>query len=197
MRKCTIDFPASIGDKVIAHGEHGWTVIRVSQGENGKFISLEKGDVTANATIDEVQGYDFAEIERQRQRMCAYYKGIAVTEDETDREKCYRCPISSVNNKHSILCLGCSCAREEQGEAWYDGADAIMAWAAEHKEPKYPTWREWQENVFDGWRVSVCPKMFGDINCDGYSSCVECRSARIPAEIAAKLGIKPIEGDEK
>lgn len=77
----------------------------------------------------------------------------------------------------------------------------IMKWSEEHPEPKYPTWDEWYTKTFPntGYQVAPCPNRFGK-ECDMYKyhseiECANCRRQPIPAEIAEKLGIKPIGGD--
>lgn len=71
----------------------------------------------------------------------------------------------------------------------------IMAWAAEHPEPRYPTWNEWQDSTFPNRSRDVSPCEFDDasrFNC-ALMKCDECMNEPIPADIAEKLGIKPIE----
>lgn len=78
----------------------------------------------------------------------------------------------------------------------------ILQWAAEHPnppEPKYPTWREWQQANFPNNSSPILPCAFirrSDAHCTDYigkNSCYDCRNQHIPAEIAQKLGIKPKE----
>ena len=65
----------------------------------------------------------------------------------------------------------------------------IMAWAAEHPEPVYPTWGEWllEQGVLvaDGAHSSM--KYWYAVNHPKIMS-------RIPADIAQKLRIEPKEG---
>lgn len=71
-----------------------------------------------------------------------------------------------------------------------------MQWAAEHPEPVYPTWREWQHSMFPDADVRISPCEFGSMDrfkCDD-KTCTECMEQKIPADIAEKLGIKPKEG---
>lgn len=70
----------------------------------------------------------------------------------------------------------------------------IEQYAAEHAEPRYPTWREWQQMNFPYAAGDVYPCAFIsaiDANCNDYVKCDKCRNQPIPAEIAEKLGIKP------
>lgn len=73
----------------------------------------------------------------------------------------------------------------------------IMEWAAAHPEPRYPSWRDsWKQLFPDAAQQSEspCPKYFlsaDRINCRGIP-CWDCTAKPIPADIAEKLGIKPI-----
>ena len=69
----------------------------------------------------------------------------------------------------------------------------VMHWAADHPEPKYPTWNEWWCTNFPNADRNLCPRIFGlrkMQECPALK-CDECRAHPIPAEIAKKLGIKP------
>lgn len=76
----------------------------------------------------------------------------------------------------------------------------VMDWAAKHPEPVYPTWNEWYRKTFPDsiFATSPCPNMFYKIcemsNYHGEVECYECKNQPIPADIAEKLGIKPIGG---
>ena len=73
----------------------------------------------------------------------------------------------------------------------------IMQWAAAHPEAVYPTWVEWQKANFPDAKRSICMRCFaGNEVCDAFDSCTECLDCPIPADIAEKLGIKPIGGKE-
>ena len=70
-----------------------------------------------------------------------------------------------------------------------------MKWAAENPEPKYPTWREWQREHFPDAAVTMRPCVYisyTDARCHDYKDCGDCQSQPIPADIAKKLGVKPI-----
>lgn len=70
----------------------------------------------------------------------------------------------------------------------------IMEWAAEHPEPVYPTWDEWNRANFPKAARPICMLNFtGRGACVKWDSCCECQKQRIPADIAEKLGIKPLE----
>ena len=72
----------------------------------------------------------------------------------------------------------------------------VMDWAAKNPEPRYPTWREWQKANFPSASRPVCLLNFVSKSeaCFGgrVKSCNECIDAQISADIAEKLGIKPI-----
>lgn len=81
--------------------------------------------------------------------------------------------------------------------------DIALHWAAEHPEPRYPTWNEWYKATFpdSNYHTIPCPSMFYKIcetsNYHGEVECYECKNSPIPADIADKLGIKAIGGDEQ
>lgn len=73
----------------------------------------------------------------------------------------------------------------------------VMRWAAEHPEPQYPTWEEWQKTNFPDAESAIFPCSFDskkNVGCNRVESCKGCRAHPIPAEIAKKLGIKPKGG---
>lgn len=121
----------------------------------------------------------FSEVMRQAKRMCeAFSDG-----------HCSECPIGDAN----VLECGITVMSEMDCE---DVERRVMQWAAEHPEPVYPTWEEWQNSMFPDAERDICPREFGRIdrfNCDD-KTCAECLWEQIPADIAEKLGIKPKEG---
>lgn len=123
---------------------------------------------------------EFAEVMRQAGRMCKAHPN------------CTDCPIQGVQIKkdEGLLCSSFKCKYPELYEK------AVMKWAAEHPEPKYPTWREWHKVEFPdaGSNVAPCHFMSRDECCKGYD-CRNCDTQTIPAHIAEKLGIEPIKED--
>lgn len=113
---------------------------------------------------------EFQEVMRQRARMCRSMSIIAA------------CPLSHAGFKCDTVPM-CEFDRIEK---------IIMDWAAEHPEPRYPTWEEWYKSNFPNVGHPVCPNYFLKNTCDLYKSCDECRAQPIPADIAQKLGIKLI-----
>lgn len=75
---------------------------------------------------------------------------------------------------------------------------AIMKWAAENPELRYPTWREWQQEHFRDNATMIRPCVFmskADAHCIVYMGaydCCNCVNQPIPADIAKKLGVKPV-----
>ena len=105
---------------------------------------------------------EFQKVMRQWRRMC-----------EKNQADCMRlCPI----------CANPVCGEltEATDEDIRKAEDTIMAWAAEHPEPVYPTWREWL----------LANRIIGDADSD-YAAGLLMRYQRIPADIAQKLGIEP------
>lgn len=122
---------------------------------------------------------EFAEVMRQAIRICAAHGGMCISR---------KCPLDNGE--------ACRLAADQDGEDYSDVERIIMAWAAEHPVPRYPTWREWQESTFSGATASVLPCSYvsrADLGCCGV--CDTCRNEPIPADIAEKLGIMPIEED--
>lgn len=129
---------------------------------------------------------EFQEVMRQKKRMCDSHKN------------CDRCPIfeSPDKKREHLLCSNFMHAYPDIAEK------LIMKWAAEHPEPKYPTWIEWWNENFEGEGqrmlqpcAFVSPKELG---CSiGHDGCMQapykCWHTPIPAHIAEKLGIQPIE----
>lgn len=108
---------------------------------------------------------------------------------------CDKCPAGKLRSANGV-CLVRRIARVDNCEEQIEG---LRAWAKEHPAPRYPTWREWQKNVFPDAGDDMYPCNFlsyAECGCK-WPSCIECRERPIPADIAAKLGIRPInEGCE-
>jgi hypothetical protein len=96
-------------------------------------------------------------------------------DDGPDTTKCGNCPLGE-----SRLC---SFEISDIGDYELQEAETcITTWAAEHPEPKYPTWEDFLESVGLGEFVS------------GTARLAWLRETHIPADIAQKLGIEPKEG---
>ena len=111
---------------------------------------------------------EYQEVMRQWRRMCK--------KNQTD---CTRsCPIGA-----NLACGDLSVADDEDIRK---AETAIMAWAAEHPEPVYPTW--WKYMCM----IGVIPNTLGDKTL-GEVTVERLMHTSIPADIAEKLGLKPKE----
>lgn len=125
---------------------------------------------------------EFTEVMRQAERLCAAYGG-----------KCSmrNCPLDDEN--------ACCILPDQDCKDYNELERIIMDWAAEHPEPVYPSWEAAWRQLFPDADIkrTFCPEIFGDrYKCDwchdDNDSCDECLERPIPAEVAEKLGIKPI-----
>ena len=122
---------------------------------------------------------EFTEVMQQVKRMC----------DATVSARCHECTLWRPETE------SCSLYGDDDGVDYADMERRVMAWAAEHPAPRYPTWREWQHSMFPGASVKIIPCSFTSkdkLGCVGLI-CMQCREQPIPADIAEKLGIKPID----
>lgn len=119
---------------------------------------------------------EFTDVMRQARRMCK------------TQEDCESCPIW---NPDKFFCkIDTACHSDDSVIE-----SIVMQWAAEHPEPVYPTWREWQNSTFKDAHKHITPCAFGSrdrFKCEG-KTCYVCMDQQIPADIAEKLGIKPKE----
>lgn len=104
---------------------------------------------------------------------------------------CDKCPAGKLRSANGV-CLVRRIAKVDNCEEQIEG---LRAWAAEHPVPKYPTWNEWQNSMFPDAERDISPCEYGSrdrFNC-AEKTCDTCTGQQIPADIAAKLGIMPIE----
>lgn len=106
---------------------------------------------------------------------------------------CDKCPAGKLPGANGV-CLVRQIARVDNCE---EQIEALKDWAKEHPVPRYPTWREWQGRTFPDASDLIGPCSFAPMERFGCENlrgrCRECRGEPIPADIAAKLGIKPID----
>ena len=107
---------------------------------------------------------EFQEVMRQWGRYCKGY-----TENHND--DCSGCPFE-INGS-------CNSYAKDNAQYAEQIEKHVMAWAAEHPEPVYPTWYRWL--IMMG-AVGSVEDLFSDLQ------------RHIPADIAQKLGIEPKEG---
>ena len=100
---------------------------------------------------------EFQEVMRQFDRMCKANAG------------CLKCPLRDQDGVSYACSIGEFVDNSERIESM------VMAWAAEHPEPVYPTWYRWL--IMMG-AISSVEDIFEDLQ------------HTIPADIAEKLGIK-------
>lgn len=127
---------------------------------------------------------EFVEVMRQARRICLENPG-----------DCDGCPLRDDD--------GLACRFYIDREYIYDDTTEriVLKWAAEHPEPVYPSWEEAWKKLFPEM-ASVRPPCvryflptgeYQDI-CDRFDGeCYKCNELPVPAEIAKKLGIRPIE----
>ena len=125
---------------------------------------------------------EFTEVMRQAERLCAEYGG-----------KCSmrNCPLDDEN--------ACCILPDQDCKDYNDLERIIMDWAAEHPEPVYPSWEEGWKQLFPDALGTPCPANYGKKhrnNCCSNVLCVNCIQRPMPAEIAEKLGIKPIAKEQ-
>ena len=127
---------------------------------------------------------EFKEVMRQAKRMCRSFG-----------EACDGCKLHWFDGETLCLLSGTP-------ETWHDSEmpDAeriVMDWAAENPETRYPTWKEWQDTNFPNNDALMRPCIFESeeyFECKLEIDCEKCMNKPIPADIAEKLGIKPIRG---
>lgn len=129
---------------------------------------------------------EFSEIMKQWRRMCTY------------------CTEKHGNCIDANCPLACNSTCGELSEATdqeiKEVEKAIMAWAAEHPEPVYPTWGEWlmDNNIIRVAHDDGAPRFERANGNVSYLNNIVVQTLKmwqpIPADIAQKLGIEPKEG---
>ena len=129
---------------------------------------------------------EFIDVMRNAKRICDEY---------ADKHKCNGCPIDTFEG--CVFAGGVNC-----DEVYFAQMERIVCdWAKKHPEPMYPSWREGWRQLFPEAITSICPLMCAtgsvmdeyQLKCYG-SNCYECKGTQMNAEVAEKLGIKPIGG---
>jgi len=118
---------------------------------------------------------NFAQTMRNWQRMCKYL-------DERYEEE--SCRICLIHNCDAIWGM-------DEATDWGKIEEIVNTWAAEHPEPKYPTWREYLKKMGLTTPKSV---YFSDENDTGLKVediLTEKANQPIPPEIATALGLEP------
>lgn len=111
---------------------------------------------------------EYVEVMEQKRRMCNSYVLC-----------CMGCPLNATNfcNKNTGEKISADFPEVER---------IVMAWAAEHPEPVYPTWGKWliSIGVINGVHPHGAIDTLGNLN------------KPIPADIAHKLGMEPIQKED-
>ena len=125
---------------------------------------------------------EFVEVMRQAKRMCAAHGGMC---------KIRNCPMVDGET--------CRFDADRDDVDYNEVERIIMAWAAEHPASRYPTWNEWQESTFPDAVEKMEPCCFASVDKFGCNRilCQDCLEQPIPADIAEKLGIRPIEEEKQ
>ena len=121
---------------------------------------------------------EFTEVMRQAKRICTVHGGICS----------YRCCPLADGEK-------CRLNVNLDGEDYNELERIIMDWATKHPEPVYPSWKEGWKQLFPNGIDTPCPSEYDakyGHDCSKLS-CLNCKRRSIPAEVAEKLGIKPID----
>lgn len=118
---------------------------------------------------------EFQEVMEIRERMCNEKYG-----------GCDNCPLDAFDD--------CKIPGIDELEEY---EKTIMKWAEDNPEPQYPSWEEWQKEIFpdNNHMIHPCAFMKKSERCirEIAFNCADCRKQPIPADIAKKLHISPIE----
>ena len=123
---------------------------------------------------------EFVDVLKTARRMC---KSI---------DNCDDCPLLDDSTE---ICYLDKCPKEYNDKDFIRHEAAILKWDAENPETRYPTWREWQQDHFRDAANIMHPCVYisyADAHCCDYKDCRDCANRPIPADVAQKLGIKPI-----
>ena len=143
-----------------------------------KTLTAERDEYKRRAEAAETD--IFVEVMKQARRMCK------------EMDECEVCPLYDGFNECCLLSDGPLCHMDSDFVRYE--AD-IMKGAVENPEFRFPTWHEWANEQFPdadkGMRT--CAFISKErANCMAQDTCNDCRNQPIPADIARKLGIKPI-----
>lgn len=125
---------------------------------------------------------EFCEVMKQAKRMCASHGN-----------GCRSCALENVTGQCPLVCHSDELVPMDWSIDKLSEIECIvMDWAAAHPEPRYPSWNEGWQQLFPTVTEAPCLHDFG-VECDG--DCTRCREDEMRADIAEKLGVKPIGGD--
>lgn len=122
---------------------------------------------------------EFVKTMEEARRLCA------------TQENCEKCPIWYA--RLEVCRIGAAFNDDKIVDTITEGI--ILSWAKEHPEPVYPSWEAAWRQLFPDANCVPCPDSFGikyGVPECAHLACTACKSRPIPAEVAEKLGIKPI-----
>lgn len=123
---------------------------------------------------------EFVKTMEEARRLCA------------TQENCEKCPIWYA--RLEVCRIGTAFNDDKIVDTITEGI--ILSWAKEHPEPVYPSWEEGWRQLFPDSKFAPCPDCFGlkyrVDECVSGLTCTACKARPMPAEVAEKLGIKPI-----
>lgn len=123
---------------------------------------------------------EYSAVIKEAKRMCWHYT------QGGNHDKCPMYPACNVSQCRKIAF-----------ERPADFEERIMAWAAEHPEPVYPSWDEWLLSVGGGKEQTYEVHGYsGNTEVVDFETQVIALNEPIPAETAKRLGVKPKEGTE-
>lgn len=130
---------------------------------------------------------EFQEVAKQAKRLCRAYAN-----------SCTGCPLADQDDRCLFEVGNADCIPEEwKSDQLAEAESIVMSWAAEHPEPMYPSWNDAWKQLFPEHSTIPCVKMFmgkKESGCTEQAHCRACLNRPIPADVAEKLGIKPVEG---
>lgn len=119
---------------------------------------------------------EFKNVHRNMVRMCDAMRA--------EDNGCAPCPLDGICAKFITLSEDAIATIER----------VVTEWATKHPEPVYPSWDEGWKQLFPNGIDTPCPSVYdAKYGHDCLKlSCLNCKRRSIPAEVAEKLGIKPI-----
>ncbi len=137
---------------------------------------------------------EFTEVVKQAKRLCA-------AQDRESDGNCRKCPLfRDEDGRYVYLCDGIDPAEDQPKIPAEEFERIVMKWAEENSEPKYPSWHEAWKQLFPNGQGSPCPAAY-DTKYEpegcGRQDCSGCKDRPISADVAERLGVKPVGGGAK
>ena len=119
---------------------------------------------------------EFQEVMKQANRMCK------------EHDECGDCALREMADKACIYCPIQTMRKLDAAKV----EAAVMDWEAKNPEPRYPSWNEAWRQLFPESKYIPCPASHFGLDRPCAHNCAECKEGQMTADIAEKLGIKPI-----